>query len=65
LEIGPLLGLCSNHEISAPITSGTVSDGDKASVKFVVKARGMKVLDPEASASTRAEVEHSMLSARF
>jgi polyisoprenoid-binding protein YceI len=53
-----------NHEISAPITSGTVSDGDKASVKFVVKARGMKVLDPEASASTRAEVEHSMLSAQ-
>jgi polyisoprenoid-binding protein YceI len=51
-----------NHDISAPITSGTVRDGDKASVKFVVNARGMKVLDPEASASTRAEVEHNMLS---
>jgi polyisoprenoid-binding protein YceI len=51
-----------NHEISAPIASGTVSEGDKASVKFVVNARGMKVLDPEASASTRAEIEHSMLS---
>jgi len=51
-----------NHEISAPITSGTVSDGDQARVKFVVNARAMKVLDPEASASTRAEVEHNMLS---
>ena len=51
-----------NHEISAPITSGAVSDGDQARVKFVVNARAMKVLDPEASASTRAEVEHNMLS---
>jgi polyisoprenoid-binding protein YceI len=52
-----------NHEISAPITSGMVRDGDNASVKFRVNARGMKVLDPEASASTRAEVEHRMHSA--
>jgi polyisoprenoid-binding protein YceI len=51
-----------NHDISAPITSGAVNDGDNASVQFRVNARGMKVLDPEASASTRAEIEHNMLS---
>jgi polyisoprenoid-binding protein YceI len=52
-----------DHEISAPITSGAVVEGDHASVNFVVSARALKVLDPDASASTRAEVEHNMLSA--
>jgi polyisoprenoid-binding protein YceI len=61
-KTGLFSAFAHNHEISAPIASGTVSDGDRASVKFVVNARGMKVLDPEASASTRAEIEHSMLS---
>jgi len=61
-KTGLFSAFAHNHDISAPITSGTVSDGDSASVKFVVNARGMKVLDAEASASTRAEVEHNMLS---
>jgi polyisoprenoid-binding protein YceI len=61
-KTGLFSAFAHNHDISAPITSGTVNDGDKASVKFVVDARGMKVLDPEASASTRSEIEHNMLS---
>ena len=61
-KTGLFSAFAHNHEISAPIASGTVNDEDKASVKFVVNTRGMKVLDPEASASTRAEVEHNMLS---
>jgi polyisoprenoid-binding protein YceI len=62
-KTGLFSAFAHNHDISAPITSGTVSDGEKASVAFRVNARGMKVLDPEASSSTRAEVEHNMLSA--
>jgi polyisoprenoid-binding protein YceI len=61
-KTGLFSAFAHNHDISAPITSGTVSDGNKASVKFVVNARGMKVLDSEAAASTRAEIEHNMLS---
>ena len=63
-KAGLFSAFAHNHEISAPIMAGTVREGDSASVKFRVNARGMKVLDPEASASTRAEVEHNMLSAQ-
>jgi polyisoprenoid-binding protein YceI len=62
-KTGLFSAFAHDHEISAPITAGTVRDGDNASVKFSVHARGMKVLDPDASASTRAEVEHNMFSA--
>jgi len=62
-KTGLFSAFAHNHDISAPITSGAVNEGDNASVKFRVNARGMKVLDPEASTSTRAEVEHNMLSA--
>ncbi len=61
-KTGLFSAFAHNHDISAPISSGTVNDGDQASVRFVVNARGMKVLDPEASASTRAEIERNMLS---
>ena len=62
-KTGLFSAFAHDHEISAPITSGAVVEGDHASVNFVVNARAMKVLDPDASASTRAEVEHNMLSA--
>jgi polyisoprenoid-binding protein YceI len=62
-KTGLFSAFAHDHEISAPIIEGTVHDGDNASVKFRVNARGMKVLDPDASASTRADVEHRMLSA--
>jgi polyisoprenoid-binding protein YceI len=61
-KTGLFSAFAHNHDISAPISSGTVSGGDQASVRFVVNARGMKVLDPDASASTRAEIERNMLS---
>ncbi len=64
LKTGLFSAFAHNHEISAPITAGTVRDGDNASVKFRVNARGMKVLDPDASASTRTEVQNNMLSAQ-
>jgi polyisoprenoid-binding protein YceI len=62
-KTGLFSAFAHDHEISAPIIAGTVRDGDNAAVKFSVNARGMKVLDADASASTRAEVEQRMLSA--
>jgi polyisoprenoid-binding protein YceI len=61
-KTGLFSAFAHNHDISAPIISGTVSDGDSARVKFVVNARGMKVLDAEASAGTRTEIGRNMLS---
>ena len=62
-KTGLFSAFAHNHDISAPIASGTVREGDGASVKFRVDAREMRVLDPEASESTRAEVQKNMLSA--
>jgi polyisoprenoid-binding protein YceI len=50
-----------NHEIEAPIESGEVSEAGNPSVKLRVDARKMSVLDPEASADTRAQVQKTML----
>ena len=54
-----------NHVISAPIESGTVDlSPEHPSVKLVVDARGMKVLDPEIDADKRAEIQTTMLSTK-
>jgi YceI-like domain len=65
-----------NHEIDAPIASGEVQDSANASapasatpanpsgvswVELRVDARKMRVLDPDASPGTRAEVQDTML----
>jgi polyisoprenoid-binding protein YceI len=50
-----------NHEIQAPIVSGTV-DETARTVEFTVDVRGMRVLDPNLSASKRAQVQEKMLS---
>ncbi|HVS87890.1 MAG TPA: YceI family protein [Candidatus Acidoferrum sp.] len=50
-----------NHEIEAPIESGEVAESGTPSVKLRVDARKMRVLDPEASADTRAQVQKTML----
>jgi polyisoprenoid-binding protein YceI len=49
-----------NHDVRATVASGSVSDGEKPSVEIAVDARQMKVLDPELSASKRAEVQTRM-----
>ena len=61
-KTGLFSAFAHNHDISAPITSGSVREDGTAEVKFAVDARGMKVLDPEASESTRAEIQKNMLS---
>jgi polyisoprenoid-binding protein YceI len=72
-KTGLFSALGHNHEISAPIESGNVRDKvqekvqDNAqppgnpSVELRVDARKLRVLDPDASADTRAQVQRTML----
>lgn len=50
-----------NHEIQAPIQSGLVKESGGPSVEIRVDARKLRVLDPEASDSTRAQIQETML----
>lgn len=50
-----------NHEIEAPIESGEVTESGSPSVELRVDARKMRVLDPEASAETQAQIQKTML----
>lgn len=50
-----------NHEIQAPIESGQVEESGDLSVVMRVDARKLRVLDPEASESTRAQIQETML----
>ncbi len=61
-----------NHEIRAPIASGTFDESaDTPSVELQVNARQLQAMDPDLSAKDRAEVQQTMLgpsvldSARF
>jgi polyisoprenoid-binding protein YceI len=53
-----------NHEIEAPIESGAVAESGSLSVELRVHANKMSVLDPEASADTRTQVQKTMLGAQ-
>jgi polyisoprenoid-binding protein YceI len=48
------------HEISAPLTSGTV-DEKAGAVEFTIDARKLQVLDPQLDEKKRAEVEKTMI----
>jgi len=53
-----------NHEVRAPLLSGSLNenkDENKNGVELVVDAARMQVLDPKASAETRAKVQQKML----
>jgi polyisoprenoid-binding protein YceI len=50
-----------NHEIVAPIIRGEAEISKPSSVWFDVNAAGMNVVDPDVSASDRAEVQKRML----
>jgi polyisoprenoid-binding protein YceI len=51
-----------NHEIRAPIISGSLVTSGTPSVELRVDARRMQVLDPDLDADKRAEVQKTMLS---
>ena len=50
-----------NHIISAPLASGHL-DAEKRTIELKFRSQEMKVLDPEASDSERANIEHTMKS---
>ena len=50
-----------NHEVEAPIESGTVELSPSQSVQLRFDARKLRVLDPDQKASERAEVQETML----
>src|SRR4029077_14479773 len=58
---GVFSAFAHNHEIEAPIESGEGIEAGKPSVGLRVDARKLSVLDPEASADTRAQVQKTML----
>ena len=49
-----------NHDIEAPIASGDVQTTGSLSVELRVDARKLRVLDPELSEGTRAQVQKTM-----
>jgi polyisoprenoid-binding protein YceI len=49
-----------DHEIDAPIAAGTVDTSTSSRVTLRVDIRAMRVLDPEASPSTRGEIQKTM-----
>ena len=52
-----------NHEIRAPIASGSLTESQAPAVKLSADARRLTVLDPELPADKRAEVQKTMHSA--
>jgi len=52
-----------NHEIRAPIVSGSLLESEAPAVEVSADARQLKVLDPELPADKRAEVQKTMHSA--
>jgi polyisoprenoid-binding protein YceI len=61
LKSGFFSAFAHNHEIEAPIESGEVTESSSLSVELRVDARKMHVLDPEASADTRSQIQKTML----
>ncbi len=49
-----------NHEIRAPLASGSIDEA-KQSVEFAVDPTQMKVVDPDSDAKKRAKVQETML----
>lgn len=50
-----------NHEIQAPVAEGAVELSSTPAVSLRVDAGSLRVLDPEASSSTRADIQKTML----
>ena len=59
-KAGLFSAFAHDHEVRAPIKSG-ILDEEKNSVEFTIDSRSLRVLDPKASESERAEIQSSML----
>lgn len=60
-KTGFLSGLGHEHEVRAPIHSGTADTGSQPAVEIHVDARALRVIDKDASEKERAEVQTTML----
>jgi polyisoprenoid-binding protein YceI len=60
-KTGAFSGLGHEHEVRAPIQSGTADTGSHPSVELHVDARALRVIDKDASKKERAEVQQTML----
>jgi len=60
-KTGAFSGLGHEHEVRAPIHSGTADTGLHPAVEIHVNARELKVVDKDASENDRAAVQQTML----
>jgi polyisoprenoid-binding protein YceI len=60
-KTGLFSGLGHEHEVSAPIHSGTADIGSHPTVELHVDARELRVTDKDASEKDRAEIQSTML----
>ena len=60
-KTGVFSGLGHEHEVRAPIQSGTADTGSHPAVEIRVDARELRVIDKDASDKDRAEVQKTML----
>src|ERR1700687_2764217 len=60
-KTGAFSGLGHEHEVRAPIHSGTADTGSHPAVEVHVDARALRVIDKDASEKERAEVQKTML----
>ena len=61
-KTGAFSGLGHEHEVRAPIHSGTANTGSHPAVEIHVDARALHVIDKDASEKERSEVQKTMLS---
>jgi len=60
-KTGAFSALGHEHEVRAPIHSGTADTGSHPAVEMHVDARALRVIDKDASEKDRAEVQKTML----
>jgi len=60
-KTGVFSALGHEHEVRAPIHSGTADTGSHPAVELDVDARALRVIDKDASEKERAEVQKTML----
>src|SRR5438132_12420387 len=60
-KTGVFSGLGHEHEVRAPIQSGTADTGAHPTVEIHVDARALRVIDKDASEKERGEVQTTML----
>jgi polyisoprenoid-binding protein YceI len=60
-KTGAFSGFGHEHEVRAPIHSGTADTGAHPVVEIHVNSRDLRVMDPDASDKDRAEVQATML----